>query len=273
MSGEHDRGQRPAPATPSAPIARGSLSAVLALAFIGGTAATVWSYRSMSAMGEIPMPGGGSLSMVWLPGCGQTWLDAASAFVYMWTVMMATMMLPSSAPELQHMWQDAHAAWGIAAARSALLTVACCLLTWAAAGMIVFIVGNALAATSLNTPALARLLRIGSATAVVIAGAVQFTSWKARRIACAVTVRCEGIRARAACKQGVRLALHSGCCCANLMAVLCVVGVMDPWAMAAITAAMTLERLAPAHAWAVRCIGIAVVATGLAMIARTIGFR
>ncbi len=247
-----------------------------ALAFIASAAATLWSCRSMSAMGAMPMPGGWSMSTIWTPSCGQTWLGAAVAFVRMWTLMMATMMLPASTPELRQLCQRTHAAARIAAAWPALLTLACYLLWWAAAGTIVFIAGNALATKLPQAAALARLIPIGSQIVIVIAGAVQFTSWKARRIGCAAAIRCDGIEAVAACRQGFRLALHGGCCCANLMAVLLLVGLMDLRAMAAITAAMSLERLAYAHArvgsYAAKGIGIAVVVMGLCKAAQATRF-
>jgi predicted metal-binding membrane protein len=52
------------------------------------------------------------------------------------------------------------------------------------------------------------------------------------------------------------------------MGILLVVGVMDLRAMAVVTAAMTIERLAPASARFAQAIGVAVVATGLLLITR-----
>jgi predicted metal-binding membrane protein len=57
-------------------------------------------------------------------------------------------------------------------------------------------------------------------------------------------------------------------CCAGLTAVLLVIGVMDVRAMTAVTAAITLERLAPEGQRMARVIGVILVAAGLAMIAR-----
>src|SRR5258707_11704994 len=60
---------------------------------------TVWC-GSMSAVGEMPMPGGWMMSMAWMPMPGQTWLGAEASFVGMWVVMMVAMMLPSLVPIL-----------------------------------------------------------------------------------------------------------------------------------------------------------------------------
>jgi predicted metal-binding membrane protein len=55
------------------------------------------------------------------------------------------------------------------------------------------------------------------------------------------------------------------------MAILLVIGVMDLRAMAVVTAAITVERLAPAGERVARAIGVAVVGTGLFVITRAAG--
>ena len=52
------------------------------------------------------------------------------------------------------------------------------------------------------------------------------------------------------------------------MAILLVLGVMDLRAMAVVTAAITLERLAPAGACVARALGIVIIEAGLFLIAR-----
>ena len=69
--------------------------------------------------------------------------------------------------------------------------------------------------------------------------------------------------ARTAWRHGFCLGLHCARCCANLMAILLVVGVMDLGAMAAVTAAITLERLAPAADRVARSIGVVVIGVGV----------
>jgi predicted metal-binding integral membrane protein DUF2182 len=60
---------------------------------------TVWC-ASMSAMGEMPLPGGWTKSMAWMRMPGQTWSGAAASFLGMWVVMRVAMMLPSLASML-----------------------------------------------------------------------------------------------------------------------------------------------------------------------------
>jgi hypothetical protein len=62
--------------------------AVLALIFAASVAATIVRCASMAAMGEMPMPGGWTMSTAWLPMCGQTWAGVAAAFLGMWVVIV-----------------------------------------------------------------------------------------------------------------------------------------------------------------------------------------
>ena len=64
---------------------------------------------------------------------------------------------------------------------------------------------------------------------------------------------------------------HCSHCCAGLMAILLVIGVMDLRAMAVVAAAITVERLAPAGERVARAIGAVVVGAGLVLIARAAG--
>ena len=72
-------------------------------------------------------------------------------------------------------------------------------------------------------------------------------------------------------RHGLRLALHCGRCCAGLIAILLVIGVMDLRAMAVVTGAITVERLAPASERVARSIGAVAVGAGLFLIARAAG--
>src|SRR6516225_2166287 len=74
--------------------------AVSAALFAASAAVTIVWCASMSAMGEMPMPGGWTMSMAWMRMPGQTWLGAAASFLSMWVVMMVAMMLPSLVPTL-----------------------------------------------------------------------------------------------------------------------------------------------------------------------------
>jgi predicted metal-binding membrane protein len=69
-------------------------------------------------------------------------------------------------------------------------------------------------------------------------------------------------------RHGLRLGLHCSQCCAGLVVVLLVIGVMDLRAMALVTGAITVERLAPAGQRVARATGAVIVGAGLFLISR-----
>ena len=77
--------------------------------------------------------------------------------------------------------------------------------------------------------------------------------------------------AETAWRHGLCLELRCGYCCAGLVAILLVIGVMDLRAMAVVAAAITVERLTPAGERVARAIGAVVVGAGLVLIARAAG--
>jgi predicted metal-binding membrane protein len=248
---------------------------VSTLLFAASAVATVVWCASMSAMGGMPMPGGWTMSMAWMRMPGQTWPGAAASFLGMWVVMMVAMMLPCLVPML---WRYRRALARTGEARLGRLTALVGIgyfLVWTVLGMAAFPVGVALAAIEMELPALARAVPIAVGAVVLIAGALQFTAWKARHLACCRESPGRGrtlpADAATAWKHGLRLGLHCSLCCAGQVAVLLVVGVMDLGAMAVVTAAMTVERLAPAGEQVARAIGIVGVGAGLLLIARAVG--
>jgi predicted metal-binding membrane protein len=249
--------------------------AVSALLFAAGVAVTVVWCASMSALGEMPMPGGWTMSMAWMRMPGQTWPVAAASFLGMWLVMMVAMMLPSLVPMLWRYRQavgrngETHLGW-----LTALVGVGY-FFVWTVFGMIAFPLGVALAAVEMQLPALARAVPIVASVVVLIAGALQLTAWKAHHLACCRKApgrgRTMAADAGTAWRHGLRLGLHCGCCCFGLIAILLVIGVMDLRVMAVVTAAITLERLAPAGERVARAIGAVVVGAGLFLIAQAVG--
>src|SRR5215467_15476973 len=104
----------------------------------------------MSAMGEMAMPGGWTMSMVWMRMPGQTWLDAAAVFLGMWVVMMVAMMPPSLVPMLS---RYRRAIAGNGGSRPGWLTALVGVgyfFVWTLFGMVVFPVGAALAAIEME---------------------------------------------------------------------------------------------------------------------------
>jgi predicted metal-binding membrane protein len=244
---------------------------VTGLLFAAAGAATVIGCASMSAMPAMPMPGGWTMSMTWMRMPGETWLGAAMSFLSMWMAMMVAMMLPSLTPLL---WRHRQALAGSGATHLGRLNVLLGLgyfFVWLLFGMAVFPLGAALGAMTMQLPALARAVPIAVGGVVLIAGALQFTAWKARQLACCRAACC-GHRwpadVREAWQYGLRLGLRCCYCCAGPTAILLVSGIMNVAAMAVVTAAITLERLAPAGERAARATGAILIGVGSFLIAR-----
>ena len=248
---------------------------VALLLFATGAAITIVKCGSMSAMGGMPMPGGWTMSMAWMRMPGQTWPRAAASFLSMWLVMMVAMMLPSLLPVLWRYHQAVAIAGATRPGRLAALVGVAYFLVWTVFGMAAFPLGVVLAAGEMQLPALARAVPIGAGVVVVIAGALQFTACKAHHLAWCRAVprhgRALAADAGTAWRHGLRLGLHCSACCAGLMTILLVIGVMDLRAMAAVTAAITVERLAPGGQRVARVIGAVVVGAGLLLVAQAAG--
>jgi len=110
---------------------------------------------------------------------------------------------------------------------------------------------------------------VAAGVVVAIAGMVQFTAWKQRELTCCRTAcpRELAADAGAAWRHGLRLGFHCLQCCAGLTAVLLVIGVMDLRAMMLVTAAITVERLAPAGERVARGVGVLAIVGGIFLIA------
>jgi predicted metal-binding membrane protein len=154
---------------------------VSALLFAASVAVTIVWCTSMSAMGEMPMPGGWTMSMAWMRMPGQTWPGAAATFLGMWVVMMGAMMLPSLVPMLRRYRQAVGRIGDLD--RLTALVGAGYFFVWTVYGMAVFALGVALAAIEMQQPALSRAVPIAGGVVVLIAGALQFTEWKTRHLA------------------------------------------------------------------------------------------
>jgi predicted metal-binding membrane protein len=215
------------------------------------------------------------MSMMWMPMPGHSWAGSATSFLVMWVVMMAAMMLPSLAPTLWRYRACVRRTGCAHADRLTTLVGTGYFAVWAATGAIVFPCGVAVAQLASRQSMLAHVAPIVAGAAVLLAGALQHSAWKARQLAvCRESPRhLHGLatRAPAAWRHGVRLGVHCVGSCAGLTAVGLLAGAMDLRVMAVVTAAITAERLAPNDARVVRAIGDVVVVAGLVLLARAVG--
>jgi predicted metal-binding membrane protein len=251
-------------------ISRRTFFAVSALLFATSAAVTVFWGASMSTMDGMPMPGGWTMSMTWMPG--QDWSGAALSFLGMWVVMMIAMMMPSLVPMLLSYRQ----AIGTRQYRG-LLTIlvgAGYFFVWTVFGIAIFPLGVALAAAAMHLPGLSRAVPLAIGVVVLFAGLLQFTGWKAKQLnCCRQAAGCSSsmpASMRRAWQQGLRFGLHCTQCCFGLIIILLIIGVMDLGMMAVVAAAITAERLAPARMPVAQITGTLVALAGLFLIAREV---
>jgi len=260
------------PKSGMARLSRRAFFGVSALLFLASAAVTIRWCRSMSGMGEMPMPGGWTMSMAWMRMAGQSWPAAAASFLGMWAVMMVAMMLPSLVPML---WRYRRAVGGHEPARLGVLTALVgggYFFVWTAFGLAAYVVGVPLTRVEMRSPAVASAVPLVAGVVVLIAGSLQFSTWKAHRLACCREVPGQGRRlpadARTAWRHGLSLGMHCSHCCLGMTAVLLGLGVMDLRTMTVVTVAISAERLAPAGERVARVIGVLTVGVGIFLIVR-----
>jgi predicted metal-binding membrane protein len=235
-----------------------------ALTFLAGAAATIYLCRSMP--GGMPMPGGWTMSMVWMRMPGKNWRGSGGSFIAMWIVMMVAMMLPSLVPMLVD-YRRSLSRRGIARCnRLTMLVTAGYFMVWTIVGLAVYPFGVVMASSAMRWLVLARLVPVTAGVVLILAGCLQLTRWKARQLErCRSAPVCNqpvSPDAWSACRHGVDLGTQCILCCFNLMLVMFVSGVMDLGAMAAVAGAITLERIAPWPPRAARIAGVAILALG-----------
>lgn len=201
----------------------------------------------------------GGMAMVWTPMPGETWAGSGGRFVAMWLVMMVAMMLPPLVPVLS----------SFRPGRLAALAGAGYFAVWALFGAIVYALGGAVVRAELARPAVARLVPLAAGAALLVAGAVQVSTWKARQLVACRTCRAPESRSGAASfVHGVRHGASCTLCCLGLMAVLVVGGMMNIAVIAAVAVAIAVERLGPRPDIIARAIGVTVMVTGVGVLVR-----
>ncbi|MGW5201627.1 DUF2182 domain-containing protein [Streptomyces spiralis] len=186
------------------------------------------------------------------------------AFLAVWTLMMAAMMLPATASVAA---LYARTIIVRRTPRMAVFTVAY-LLVWATAGLPAYALSAGLGQAA-GLPA-----TVGTAVAAAVfavSGVYQLTPFKDR---CLTKCRSPvGLMLRYASYPGrsrdLRAGAHHGAfclgCCWSLMTLLAVFGVMNLWAMVVLAAVISAEKLAPAGRLVARAVGIASIALAVAV--------
>ncbi len=226
---------------------RAAPSAVPVVSGLLVAAAAAWIAVAVAAGGMESAPGTMGLS--------------AAAFLGLWVVMMAAMMLPGLAPT-----GALYAGEGAGTAARATGLVAGYLIAWAGFGVLALLAS--VAASRLADRSDSAATWVGGAL-LVAAGAYQFTPLKDRCLAICrsplhLLMRAGSYRGRL---RHVRAGLYHGAycvgCCWSLMLALLVLGVMDLRWMAAFAVGIVLEKVWRFGRQVALAMGIALVVLGL----------
>jgi len=242
-----------------------------ALAFIISLAATIYSFRSMCC--EMEMPGGWSMSMMWMRMPGQTWIGSAATFLLMWLAMMIAMMLPSALPMFLNTRRSLIETRSTNLRTSPALLASGYFAIWLAAGAAVYALGIAFAATATRWESFSRAVPVLSGVALIAAGAFQFTPCKMTGLLrCRSPIGCDSAcPARETtfllgCKQGAACCV----CCIPPMMIMLTLGMMNPFVMIAIALVIAAEKLLPRPEIIARLLGIAAIVTGVIIVPRNL---
>jgi predicted metal-binding membrane protein len=190
--------------------------------------------------------------------------------------MMVAMMLPSLMPALSQYRCGLNRRSGPGESGRIWLTPlvgAGYFFVWAVVGASVYALGAPAAAAVMRWNAFARSIPLAAGIVLLLAGAVQLTSWKVELLRRCRDAPCDRelcANFLTAWRHGLRLGLRCALCCAGFMTALIVVGVMDLAAMGMTTVAITAERLLPGPERAARAAGILVLAVGTVAIVHAI---
>ncbi len=203
------------------------------------------------------MPGGWTMSMMWMRMAGQTWAGSATSFLLMWLAMMVAMMLPSALPTFLRTrcrWPSlCHMASGYFS-------------IWLAAGAGIYVLGVLFAAAAMHWDSFSRVVPMLSGAALIGAGVFQFTRWKMTGLlrcrspfGCISSCPEQEAGFGLGCKQGMACCV----CCTAPMTILTALGMMKPLVMIVVAIVIAAEKLLPRPAFVARLVGISAIIAGV----------
>jgi predicted metal-binding membrane protein len=250
----------------------------VALSIAGAFTIAAWAITIRSAgtmSGAMPMPGGWSMTMAWMPMGDQPAAERAAMFLAMWTVMMVAMMLPSVMPVVllhRRLIQSRREREEEAAGSNLLLLVGY-FAVWAGFGAVAYALGIAIAAGAMRYASLSRALPVATGVTLVAAGLYQLTGWKQTCLAhCRSPLEFfSQHRIRRASDSLVFGAYHGAycaACCWALMAIQLVLGVMSLPLMVGVAMVILLEKVWKHGQALAVAVGIVAIVVGALLVLR-----
>ena len=258
-------------AQPVASVREAPVYVAAAAFFLATAAVTLYFARSMA--GGMPMPGGWTMSMMWMVMPGQTRLSAAVVFVAMWAAMMVAMMLPSTLPLLLLYRRAALFRRDPHAGLATWLLAAAYFFVWTIFGVVAYLLGSLAARFAMTSAGTARMVPPLIGASLIAAGVYQLTPWKHACLRhCRDPLLLLSRHLHGGVRGAIRLGLHHGAfcaaCCWALMLIQLVVGVMSIPAMVAVAAVIAFEKLLRRGEWVARAVGVAAILAGAGIFLR-----
>jgi predicted metal-binding membrane protein len=247
-----------------------ALYATAFLVFLATAGVTLWFVWTMR--GGMRMPGGWTMSMMWMRMPGQGWLAAGAVFAAMWLAMMVAMMLPSTFPLLAIYRRAAIFRGDAHAGRNTWLLAAGYFFVWLLFGVVAYALGVTLARATMHSLALSHAIPFLAGGALVVAGVYQLTPWKSACLShCRDPLLLVANHLHGGGSGALRLGLHHGLfcagCCWALMLMQLTVGVMSVPMMAAVAVVIAVEKLWVRGPLVAKVSGVASIVAGVALVA------
>jgi predicted metal-binding membrane protein len=243
--------------------------AACAIVFFAAVAATIHFCRSMA--GGMDMPGGWTMSMMWMPMPGYTRTGSAALFLVMWLTMMVAMMLPSALPMLFKI-RGSVKNFEVTATFAA----AGFFFVWTLVGAAVYALGNWYAMETMRFGWLSRATPALSGVVLILCGLIQFSPWKLSKLKQCRAPDC-GTLQNGTFESGWRYGFKQGmacclCCTAPMLAML-VLGAMNLTVMAIIAIVIAAEKLLPWPEKLACIFGAIAFTAGISILARSLFFQ
>src|SRR5262249_27242446 len=145
------------------------------LIFAAAALLTITQARAMQ--GGMLMPGGWTMSMMWMAMPGQSAWGAAWMFLIMWQAMMMAMMVPSWWPML--VVHPRAASGSMSHPGLATFLVGCVYFAvWLAFGIAAFAIGFGISAAAMRSVRISSLIPAAGGIALIVSGVYQLTPLK-----------------------------------------------------------------------------------------------
>ena len=240
---------------------------VYAAAFVGfAFGAIPTAYFCATMRGAMLMPGGWTMSMVWMPM--GSWTASVLMFSTMWVAMMVAMMLPSTLPVLLLFRRVALFRQERHVGGLCIVLAAAYFLAWEVFGLAAYAVGLGITQLAMHSPPISRAVPLAAGVALIAAGVFQLTPLKQAclqhcRDPLLLLSNHTGRGWRAALQLGLRHGTFCVACCWGLMLIQLVLGVMNLTVMIAVAVVIALEKMLPRGERLARATGLAAITAGV----------